>query len=331
LLNNEPSKEIRRMLLPEVETYEDYRPIYRDAGVWLPAMRVICQRHGLDASQLEFAPPGTHVVFKAGTDRYVKLFAPPWRGDFTPERLVLHKLSEQPDLPIPRPVAEGEVEGWPYIIVTVVKGVPLNEVWGSMAMPDRERIAARCGELMARLHTTPTDGLEAIAVDWPAFVERQIRTCIDQIAQTGLDGRWTGEITKFFTGLPPLFEPGFQPVLLSADVTDEHVLVSLRDGKWDMTGYIDFGDAMLGHPHYEFAAPGCCITHGSPRLQRAMALAYGYGEDQLNADLADRLMAYALIHRYINVPELLEMLDLPQSVGLDHIKRVLWSFSNELK
>jgi hygromycin-B 7''-O-kinase len=314
------------MLLPEVETYEDYRPIYRDAGVWLPAMRVICQRHGLDASQLAFAPPGTHIVFRAGTDRYIKLFAPPWRGDLTPERLVLHKLSEQPDLPLPRPVAEGEIEGWPYIIVTAVEGVPLNEVWGSMATPDRERIAARCGELMARLHATPTDGLEAIAVDWPAFVEQQIQTCVDQIARAGLDERWTRETSEFFAGLPPLFEPGFAPVLLSADVTDEHVLVSLRDGKWDMTGFIDFGDAMLGHPHYEFVAPGCCITRGSPGLQRAMMLAYGYMEDQLNVELADRLMAYTLIHRYINVPELLEMLDLPQSAGLDDIEGALWSF-----
>ena len=40
-------------------------------------------------------------------------------------------------------------------------------------------------------------------------------------------------------------------------------------------------------------------------------------------------MAYSLIHRYINVPELLEMLDLPQTVSLEHIKRVLWSFSGE--
>jgi hygromycin-B 7''-O-kinase len=66
-------------------------------------------------------------------------------------------------------------------------------------------------------------------------------------------------------------------------------------------------------------------------LQRAMMLAYGYSEDQLNGDLADRLMAYTLLHRYINVPELLELLKLPQTVSLEHIKKVLWSFSNELK
>jgi hygromycin-B 7''-O-kinase len=319
------------MLLPEIKTRQDYVPVYRDANVWLPAMRVICQRHGLDASQLEFAPPGTHVVFRVEGDRYIKLFAPLWRDDLTPERIVLQKLSDRPGPPLPRLVTEGEIEGWPYIIITSVEGMPLNEVWDSMSMLDRERIATRCGELMAWLHTVPTEGLEDIAIDWPDFVERQIRVCIDEIAQAGLDERWSREAAEFFAQLPPLFEPGFQAVLLSADVTDEHILVSQRDGKWDVTGYIDFGDAMLGHPHYEFAAPGCCITRGSPRLQRAMMLGYGYSEDQLNGDLADRLMAYTLIHRYINVPELLKMLDLPQSVALEDIEGALWSFSNELK
>jgi hygromycin-B 7''-O-kinase len=317
------------MLLPEIKTYEDYRAVYRDVGVWLPAMHVICQRHGLDASQLEFAPPGTHVVFKVEGDRYIKLFAPPWRDDLTPERLVLGKLSDRPGPPLPRLVAEGEIEGWSYLIMTAVEGVPLNEVWGSMSMWDKERIATRCGELMAWLHAVPTEGLADIGIDWPAFVERQTRACIDEIAQAGLDERWTRETAEFFAQLPPLFEPDFQPVLLSADITDGHILVSLREGKWDMTGFIDFGDAMLGHPHYELAAPACCITHNSPRLQRAMMLAYGYSEDQLNGDLADRLMAYTLIHRYINVPDLLKILELPRTVSLGHIKRALWFFSSE--
>jgi len=314
------------LLLPDIKTREDYRLVYRDADVWLPAMRVICQRHGLDASRLEFAPPGTHVVFKVGPDRYIKLFAPPWRDDFTPERLVLCTLSEQPGLPIPRLVTEGEIEGWLYIIVTAVEGVPLNEVWGSMAMSDREHIAARCGELMAWLHAMPTEGLEAIAVDWPVFVEQQIQDCIDQIAQAGLCEQWTSETSEFFAELPPLFEPGFQPVLLSADITDEHILVSQCEGRWDMTGFIDFGDAMLGHPHYEFVAPGCCITSSSPELQRAMLLAYGYSEDQLDATLAKQLMAYTLIHRFVNIPDLLRMFDSRQPKNLEELNKELWSF-----
>ena len=317
------------LLLPDVRTEEDYRLIYRDADVWLPAMRVICQRHGLDATQLEFAPPGTHVVFQVRPDRYIKLFAPPWRKDFIPERLVLRRLPEQFDLPIPRLVAEGTLEDWPYLIVTAVEGIPLREVWRLMDLPARERIAVSCGELMAALHSVPTAGFEAIAVDWPAFVECQIQDCIALLARSGLDRQWIHSVLEFLDGLPPLFEPGFRPVLLSADVTDEHILVGQPGGRWELTGFVDFGDAMLGHPYYEFAAPGICITRSSPILQRAMLLAYGYSGHQLDGTLARQLMAYILLHRCVNVPDILALFGSQRPASFEDLQQGLWSFSTD--
>lgn len=290
-------------------------------------MQAICQRHGLDANQLEFAPPGTHVVFRAGPDRYIKLFSPLWGEDFVPERLVLRQLSGRADLPVPQLVAEGEIEDWPYIVVTAVEGVPLYQVWGSMDASSREHIAARCGELMAYLHATPTEGLEAIAVDWPTFVERQVRDCIDRLTRADIGEQWVRSVQEFLDDLPPLFEPGFRPVLLSADVTDEHILVSERRGRWELTGFIDFGDAMLGHPLYEFAAPGCCITRGSPHLQRAMLLAYGYSDDQLDATLAKQLMAYTLVHRFVNIPDILELFGSRRPTDFNAFRKALWSFA----
>lgn len=313
-------------MLPNISTREDYRRIYRDADVWLPAMRAICQRHGLNADRLEFAPPGTHVVFRV-EGLYLKLFSPLWGEDFIPERLVLYRLSGRSDLPVPQLLAEGAIEDWPYIVVTAVDGVPLYEVWDSLDASNKEHIAARCGELMASLHSTPTGGLEAIAVNWPAFVENQIQDCTDRLARIDIDKRWIRSIREFLDDLPPLFEPGFQPVLLSADVTDEHILVSERGGRWKLTGFIDFGDAMLGHPHYEFVAPGCCITRGSPELQRAMLLAYGYSEDQLDATLAKQLMAYTLIHRFLNLLDLLALFGPQRPANFAALWKALWSFS----
>jgi len=292
-------------------------------------MHAICGRHGLDATQLQLAPPGTHVVFQVGSDRYIKLFSPFWPDDHLPEQLVLCKLSERSDLPIPIPrlVARGEIEDWPYLVLTAVEGVPLYKVWDAMNVADREHIAARCGQLVAALHSTPTEGLEAIAVDWPAFVERQIRDCVDGLARSDLGEGWVRSVRAFLEDLPPLFEPGFQAVLLSADVSDEHLMVSERGGRWEVTGYIDFGDAMLGHPYYEFVAPGCSIARGSPDLLRAMLLAYGYSEEWLNATLSKQLMAYTLLHRFVNVPDLLGLFDAQRPTSFAELKDKLWSFS----
>ncbi len=315
------------MLLPDIKSVDDYRPIYRKPDTWLPAMRAICERHGLDKIQLEFAPPGTHVVFKVKPDLYIKLFAPPWREDFATERLALHKLSERTDLPIPIPilVAEGEIENWPYIIITAVEGVPLYEVWKSMSMLDRENIVSRCGEFMASIHLTYTEGLEGIAVDWPTFVENQSQDCINKLQQTEIGKQWIDSVIGFMENLPPLFEPDFQQVLLNSDVTDEHVLVSKRGDRWEATGFIDFGDAMLGHPYYEFAAPVCSITHGSKELRRAMLLAYGFSADQLNETLSRQLMAYTLIHRFITIPDLREIFDSQKPRDFEELRKRLWS------
>jgi hygromycin-B 7''-O-kinase len=339
------TQDLPARLLPEVKTGDDYVPIYRDVNVWLPAMRVICQRHGLDADQLEFAPAGTHVVFKIKTDAiacptglYIKLFARPWREDFVPEQLVLSRLSRGFDLPTPRLMAEGEIEGWPYLIMTAVKGVPLCEVWETLDSVNRAHIAARCGELMAALHAIPTEGLEAIATDWPAFVKERIQARLadlseaDTGAEHGLNAQWVQDLRVFLNDLPPLFEPGFTPVLLSADITDEHLLVTQRGDRWALTGFIDMGDAMLGHPLYEFVAPGCLIARGDARLLRTMLRAYGYADAQLNARLSLQLMAYTLVHRYVKILDLLDILGLQHlaRAGLNHplaeLARTLWSF-----
>ena len=314
------------LLLPDIKTVEDYKPIYRNANIWLPAMRVICERHNLDVTQLEFAPPGSHVVFKVKPDHYIKLFAPPWRKDFVSERIVLGKLSVQSDLLIPYLVAEGEIENWQYIIMTAVEGMPLYNVWNSMDMSDREHIAICCGKLMASLHSTQIEGLEAISMDWPTFVKSQIQDCIAHIERTDMSKQWVQSIKEFLKDPAPLFEQDFQPVLLNADITDEHVLVSKHEGRWKLTGFIDFGDAMLGHPYYEFTAPGCTITRSSPELQRAMLLAYGYSEDQLNSTMAMQLMAYTLIHRFLTVPDLLRLFGSHQPTNFDELRRELWYF-----
>ncbi len=179
---------------------------------------------------------------------------------------------------------------------------------------------------MSALHSTRTQGLEAISVDWPAFVKNQIKEAVDQLLQADLGDEWTRPVVGFLENLPPLFEPDFQPVLLNADVTDEHVLVSRREGGWEMTGFIDFGDSMLGHPHYEFAAPGCCITRSSPDLQRAMLLAYGYSMDQLDEALSEKLMGYTLIHIFINIPDLLDLFGPNKPKNFGKLRSELWSF-----
>lgn len=317
------------MLLPAVSSLGEYRRVYRDEHAWLPAMRAVCAQQGLDPAELAFAPPGTHVVFRAGEELYIKLFAPLWGSDYASERAVLAALTNAPDRSVPRLVAEGEIEGWPYVVITAVKGAPLREVWHGLGADERLGIAQQCGAFMAWLHTRPVTELEGIAVDWPTFLGKQTEACIERVVEAGLGQGWVTSVRALLERVSTTREAGFRSVLLSADVTDEHVMVDRRDGKWCFAGYIDFGDAMLGHPLYEFAAPGCTITRGVPALTRALLLGYGYSEPELVSDLAERLTAYTLLHRFVTVSDLLALFGHDRPATLKELQRRLWPLGEQ--
>ncbi len=312
------------MLLPPVPDLGAYRRVYRDEATWLPAMRAICAEQGIDPATLAFAPPGTHVVFRAGPDLFIKLFAPLWRSDYPSERAVLAGLPDGPGRLVPRLVAEGQLEGWPYLVITAVRGTPLCQVWDELSVEERLSIAHQCGAFMSWLHTTPQAGLDVIAVDWPTFVATQTEACIEQIMDAGLDRGWVASIRAMLERVAPTPEVGACCVLLSADVTDEHVMVEQRDGGWRFSGYIDFGDAMLGHPLYEFGAPGCSIVRGAPALARALLLGYGYSDPELDLGLAERLTAYTLLHRYVTITDLLALFAPDPPRTLAELQRRLW-------
>lgn len=277
-------------MLPAITSKAEYRALYMDNAAWLPAMEAICKRHGLDASKLRREPPGTHIVFRV--ESYIlKLFCTLWGEDFGAERAVLRCLQ---GLQTPQLVAEGELEGWPYLVMTAVPGRPVNEVWDGLSMAEKRSILACVGAFMRALHAqAPVPELET---DWTQFLAERVKHW-EEHHQPGEGWReWIRERVCAFV------EPPFAPVLLNADITDEHVLVEHRDGRWRFCGVIDFGDAMMGHPHYEFVAPLMTCAIGEPMLSRALVESYGM---DLTPALADRLTTYCLLHKFARLSDIL--------------------------
>jgi aminoglycoside phosphotransferase (APT) family kinase protein len=215
------------------------------------------------------------------------------------------------------------VEGWPYIVITAVRGVPLCQVWAGLSATERLAIVRQCGAFIAWLHTVPLAGLDAIAIDWPAFAARQSQNRVKQVENAGLSPSWIASIREALDRIVCESEADNRRVLLSADVTDEHIMVERRGGSWHLAGYIDFGDAMLGHPLYDFSAPGCSIVRGAPELARALLLGYGYAAGDLNQNLSERLTAYMLLHRYVTVTDLLALFP-ESSRSLAELQHCLW-------
>lgn len=115
-------------VLPEISCEQEYTKQYADTAVWVSAMQVLCDRHGLDRNSLQREKLGTHVAFRTGT-KILKRFCKLWRHEVIAERTVLNHVH---GLPIPEIVAEGELEGWPYLVMTLTPGTPSLAVWPTL-------------------------------------------------------------------------------------------------------------------------------------------------------------------------------------------------------
>ncbi len=311
------------MILPALANEDAYAAVYRDAELWLPALRVICARHGLDAGALEIAPPGSHIVFWAGPRRLIKLFSRFWPDDAVAEQTALGALTAHPGIPVPQVVGGGELEGWPYLVLEPLPGIPLNQAWEQVTPRDRAAVCETLGGVMAALHAVPTTRLDAIAVDWPAWLaERRAGFAAAQTAR-GAAPEWIAAALDFLAEMWPEITTG-APVLLNADITDEHVLLAREGDRWRMTGLIDFGDAMLGDALYEFAAPVTFIAGRDAGLRRALYRGYGWPDAAPDEALSRHLLAMALLHQFADLPLYIRTAGEPTPRDLAALQAALW-------
>jgi hygromycin-B 7''-O-kinase len=284
-------------ILPAFSGLDGYRALRRRDGVWDAAKEALCARHGLDARSFGRFPTGTHVVF--GSEYLViKIFCPLWPEDFAAERAALSTVT---GLPVPGMIAEGELEGWPYIVMTRLPGIQVKLLWNGFDDRTRRSVLEQLGSLISGMQRLPTaPGLE---VDWNDFIRRGVEGAQAHHAPT--DPHWAEWISGRLEGFT---EPPFDPVFLHADITDEHLLLSEVDGRWCVTGLIDFGDAMTGHPLYELVAPFCCLCFGRRGMAETLVEATGHS---LDAGVEERLVTYCLLHRFGTLHSFLERFSVP--------------------
>lgn len=304
-----------RTLLPAADSSRAYAPLLRQATLWLPAMRAIGQRHGLVVSGLEPLSSGTHVVWAVGARHVIKLFAPFWPGDFAAERLCAEQLPAHASglgVRVPELLAEGELEGWHYLVMPRLPGTPLAELWPRLPVSDRCAIAAAIGRLAVALARVPTPSFAPLAIDWQRFVADQSASAATRQRQHGLDEAWACAIEGFLKRHCSLAGEDPRRVLLHADLTEENLLSREEHGSLRLSAVLDFGDAMIGAPPYELVAPTVLMAGSEDGPQRAFLRAWGVPDGKLDATWARRLVVFLLLHRYADVAELLPRLPGPR-------------------
>ncbi|CAA9273293.1 MAG: hypothetical protein AVDCRST_MAG26-2932 [uncultured Chloroflexia bacterium] len=285
-------------LLPSIAGLDEYEALRPSTAVWLPAARAICDRHNLSSALLERLPGGTNVVFAAGPDHVVKLYPPAWARLWETERAVTAHVQGKLDIPTPKLLAHGLLEGWPYLVISRLHGRYLVEVWPGLDRLDQIRIVSDLGRTVFTLHSLPTAGLESLDRDWDGLVQQRLRTVVERHREQGVAEHWLRQIPAFLERARPLYPPDFRPTIISGDIHDHHLLAAEEHGLWRVSGLFDFDDARIGFHEYDLAAAGLFMMHGRRDLLRAFLLAYGYVDTALDEALSMRLLAWTLLHRY---------------------------------
>jgi Ser/Thr protein kinase RdoA (MazF antagonist) len=110
--------------------------------------------------------------------------------------------------------------------------------------------------------------------------------------------------------------------LIHADLTADHLLGELCNGKWVTRGIIDFGDAMVGNLLYELVALHLDLFRCDKHLLGIYLDAYGVNHAFRKA-LPRKAMSVTLLHRF-DVLVSLPPGWLKDAPTLDHLAAVLW-------
>lgn len=317
-----------RLNLPSIYAAADYQLHFHD-DVWRQAATTICERHRIAYQSLRRSPQGENIIFFVDENLVVKIFAP-FRENYLREVAALDFAQGKLGIRTPELVHTGDIEGWSYLVMTQLAGHASREVWATTGRRDRFEIISRLGLAMKELHAHEAPLRTALDRDWRGFVERQARDSVRRQRACGANPEWLESLPAYVAARLELLATQHRPVFLHGDIHAGNVLLEEAAGRWRVAGLIDFGDSLCGFNEYEFVAPGVLMVQGDRELQRALLLAYGYTEAQLDLELRARLMLLTILYECSDLRKYALRLE-PEAtrLTLHELERAIWTFTTD--
>lgn len=286
---------------------DHYRRVRSDASFWRPYIEEAFKAQELALEPiLALEDDGTNANFWLGSNKILKIFTPFCHGRESKgmEVAALRSLADS-DLPTPKVLARGELMPldedwkWPFLVTDRLPGRTLQAMWPEMPHEQRLGFAFQIGDLLRRLHKViPSPELSrTFQANWPLgfsdFLKRQ-----HQLVTNKSELAVIPIYEEILRMSPGTLTAGW-PALVHGDLDGTHLLV--QNGQ--ITGMIDFGDAKIGDPLYDFVTVQLDLFEQDPRLFAEMLRGYNIDPKQ-ERNFNQRLTAYAILHEWPLVNDL---------------------------
>lgn len=315
--------------LPGPMSFEDLEVFRTNPSLWLPAALDIARGHSLNTTDVHVFPNGSNLVVGLGGERILKIYPPMLRHQFVAERASLKRLDRKLRVPTPEIELEGERDGWPYLVMTRLRGVTGEDAWPALPEDQKERILWQIGELIAEVQGISPGELLDVPPRWEEFLPRQIQGCRARHERLGLPQRYLDGLDAYLREAEMTIPLQITPVILTGEYIPENFLLAEDSGEWNLAGLIDFGDVMTGWGEYDLLGPSTFMAGGKLGRVRSLFRGFGYADAQLKNELRRRLMILFLLHRFSDLARQVRIDGWEKAGTLPALERLIWPMEGD--
>ncbi len=274
-----------------------WQVIYKQpVDYWLPALEQIRQRHRLPAGEWTRFALGRNLVFACG-EVVLKLSQPNWAFEIPREADALSFVHRQLPVATPELLAIGELDGWAYLAQRRLPGAMMRSRWAELPQAIKLALARQQGEIMAALHARPVyHAPTSLAFDWPEMLTEQKVECRAEMQNAGVPDALLADLPRYLAAAEPLIAADGPTVLLHGDLDAINLLIEEQNGRWRITGLVDWGDIKLGPAAHDFISPGIHSYRGQPEVLHAWYAGYGLDDAQRSRHFLQNIMARSMLY-----------------------------------
>jgi len=204
--------------LPKPMERRHFRAWRSDPKLWLPIAIDIAKGLSLPRKQVEVFSTGTNLVVGLGGAFVLKIYPPFLRHQYFSERTTLSLLKGRVSVAIPEVIAEGERDGWPYLVISRLHGELGTNVWPKLPEDQKEDVLRQIGRTIAEVQRAPLGDLASLKPEWSDFLQAQIANCRSRHIGLGLPAKFLDELDDLMSRALSLI-PVDGPAVISPENT----------------------------------------------------------------------------------------------------------------